>query len=229
MFASLSAHFGRWPVRRIYVSQLYFSGVQSIGVALLAGAALGAIIVSLIQDRFAQSSVTAIRILAISTVQETAPLMIGLLFAARSASAQATELATMRVTGELRTLRRLGISVREYLLWPRVITAAASCTVLYLYFAAAALLVGTIITPASDTLQELREAMLALPASQLLLGLGKCALFGAMVSLIACRLGLSARTATTEIPRLASRAVLYGVVSLLLLDAWLGLSLQLWS
>lgn len=217
------------PIRRVYLSQFYYSGVQSLGVALLAGTALGAIIVSLIQNSFGQSSATALRIMAISTLEEAAPIMIGLLFSARSASAQATELATMRVTGELRTLQRLGIDLDSYLVWPRIFSAGLCCVALYLYFCAAALLIGAIMTPQAGLLSELQRVAAETPSHLPFYGMSKCALFGMAVSAIACQLGLSAGTASTEIARLASRAVLYSVVSILLLDVLFSLLLRLWT
>jgi phospholipid/cholesterol/gamma-HCH transport system permease protein len=229
MLSALFGNFQRAPVRRVYFSQLYFSGVQSLGIAMLAGAALGAIIVNLIQDSFGQSSATALQIMTLSMLEEVAPIMIGLLFAARSGAAQATELATMRVTGELRTLQRLGIAIPDYLVWPRVLAAGMCCAALYLYFCASAMLMGALITPQADLLGELRVLSAGIAGHLPLYGLGKCLLFGMSISAIACQLGLSAGTASTEIARLASRTVLYSVISVLLLDVFLGVLLRLWT
>ncbi|NQD35467.1 ABC transporter permease [Permianibacter sp. IMCC34836] len=229
MFPALLQHVQRLPIRQVYLSQLYFSGVQSVGVALLAGGALGAIIVSLILGSFGQSSAMALRIMSISTLEEAAPIMVGLLFAARSGAAQATELATMRVTGELRTLQRLGIDPIEYLVWPRVLAASMCCAALYLYFVASAMLIGAAMTPQAGMLTELRALAANTETHLPFYGMAKTAIFGMAVSSIACQLGFSAGSASTEIARLASRTVLYSVISILLLDVLFGVLLRLWT
>ena len=158
-------------------------------------------------------------VLTISTLQELAPLLIALLFSARSASALATEMATMQVTGEMATLRRWQISVTEYLVIPRVVMAGLSCALLYVYFSAAALLAGDIAMLQTDVLSELERLALRLPLSLPLFGFLKTLVFGSVIALIACQIGRLARHATTEIARLASQAVLHSVIAVFVLDA----------
>ncbi|MFC7421854.1 MlaE family ABC transporter permease [Iodobacter arcticus] len=219
MFASLIRPFSHAAMHRVLLRQLYFSGVQSIGVSALAGAAMGAIVITLVQGNFGQSGARAMNVLMISCMQEVGPLMVALIFIARSASAIATELAAMKVAGELRTLARLGVSVAHYLIWPRVVAAALSCMLLFCYFMVAALLSGALATPQSGLIAEIDHSLSQLNLFSLMLGLGKSAVFGFVTSASACYLGLSAGFASTEIPRLASRAVLVSIVAILLLDA----------
>ncbi|STQ91047.1 permease MlaE [Iodobacter fluviatilis] len=180
---------------------------------------MGTIVIALVQGNFGQSGARAMNVLMISCMQEVGPLMVALIFTARSASAIATELVTMKVAGELRTLCRLGVSVGDYLIWPRVVAAALSCMMLFCYFMVAALICGAFTTPQSGLIAEIDSSLSQLSASSLLMGLGKSALFGFVTSASACYLGLSAGLASTEIPRLASRAVLVSIVAMLLLDA----------
>jgi phospholipid/cholesterol/gamma-HCH transport system permease protein len=219
MFASLIRPFSHAAMHRVLLRQLYFSGVQSIGVSVLAGAAMGAIVITLVQGNFGQSGARAMNVLMISCMQEVGPLMVALIFIARSASAIATELVAMKVAGELRTLARLGISASHYLIRPRVVAAGLSCMLLFCYFMVAALLSGALITPQSGLIAEIDSSLSQLNVSSLAMGLGKSAVFGLVTSASACYLGLSAGFASTEIPRLASRAVLVSLVAILLLDA----------
>ncbi|NHQ88580.1 ABC transporter permease [Iodobacter sp. HSC-16F04] len=219
MLTSWFRPFTHAAMHRVLLRQLYFSGVQSIGVSALAGAAMGAIVITLVQGNFGQSGARAMNVLMISCMQEVGPLMVALIFTARSASAITTELVAMKVAGELRTLLRLGISVGYYLIWPRIVAAALSCVLLFCYFMVAALFCGALTTPQSGLIAEIDSSLSLLSASSLLMGLAKSALFGFVTSASACYLGLSAGFASTEIPRLASRAVLVSIVAMLLLDA----------
>jgi phospholipid/cholesterol/gamma-HCH transport system permease protein len=211
---------------RVLLRQLYFSGVQSLGVSCLAGAAIGAVVVTLVQGNFGQSGIKAMNVLMISAMQEAGPIMVGLIFTARSASAMATELSTMKVHGELRTLERVGISVWGYLIQPRIIAAGLSCVLLFCYFMAAALLSGALITPQSGVFAEIRQSLSQLSLRTAVTGLGKSLLFGVITSMSACLLGLSAASASTEIARLSSRAVLLSILAILTLDAALALLLS---
>ena len=206
-------------MHRVLLRQLYFSGVQSIGVSSLAGAAIGAIVISLVQGNFGQSGAMAMNILTISCIQEVGPIMVALIFTARSASALATELATMKVTGELRTLERLGIPAAHYLIRPRIIAAALSCMMLYCYFSAAALLTGALFTPQSEVIIEVSGSLSQMHLSAIMGGLIKSGALGIITAASACYIGLGARSATTEIPRLASRAVLISIIAILAFDA----------
>lgn len=227
MLASLLWPFTQVPMHKVLRRQLYFSGVQSVGVCTLAGAAVGAAVVALMQGNFGQSGATALYVLAVSTVQELAPLLVALIFTARSASALATEMATMRVTGELRSLLRMGIDLFRYITWPRVVAAGASCALLYCYFFAAALLAGALLTPQANLLAELRPLFVQLQLHQVLLGLAKSAWFGALAATVACAIGDRARHAVTEIPRLASQAVLMSIIAILASEAFIVIVLSL--
>jgi phospholipid/cholesterol/gamma-HCH transport system permease protein len=218
---------GPAAMHRVLLRQLYFSGVQSIGVSALAGAAMGAIVITLVQGNFGQSGAKAMNVLMISCMQEVGPLMVALIFTARSASAIATELVAMKVSGELRTLQRLGISAGAYLIRPRIVAAGLSCMLLFCYFMAGALFCGALATPQAGLIAEIDSSLSQLHVSSLMMGLGKSALFGFITSSSACFLGLSAGFASTEIPRLASRAVLVSIVAILLMDALIAVVMSL--
>ncbi len=225
LWPSLRRHWRRQSVRHVYARQFYFSGVQSLPLALVAGAAIGAVLVNLVQQGFGQSGAMAMHVLTISTLQEIGPLLVALLLSMRSVSAMATEMAVMRVNGELATLDLWGISVLEYLILPRVLVAATCCVLLYLYFAAATLLTGALVTQQSSLLNELSDLARTLPLEILLLGGLKSALFGAVVSTLACRIGHQARAEMTEVPRLSSKAVLLGVIATFVIDGAFALPL----
>ena len=215
---TIRRHLGRQSVRHVYARQFYFSGVQSLALVLVAGAAIGAVLVHLVQQAFGQPGAMAMHILMLSVLHEIGPLLVALLFAMRSVSAMATEMAVMRVNGELATLDLWGISALEYLMLPRVLVAAVCCVLLYVYFSFAALLTGALVTQQSSLLSELSALARALPLKLLLLGGLKTAVFGAVVATLACRFGNQARAEMTEVPRLSSKAVLFGVIAIFVID-----------
>lgn len=216
-------HWLRAPVRRVLVRQLYFTGAESVLLVMLIGIALGAITVSQLHYTFGQSGTDTLRLLALLLFNELAPLVTALILIARSSSAMASELAAMQVHREVWMLRQFGVSPAHYLVFPRVAGMVLASIFLALYLALAALLTAALMTAGATAPDELLHLGETLPLGRVLGGLTKTALFGSVIALMACRSGLHAGTAMTDIPRAASRAVVRSLVTVFVLDALWGL------
>lgn len=199
--------------------QLYFSGVESFPVAVLAGVSIGAVVVILAQSTFGQTSANAIRLLTYAVAQEVGPVVVSFLLIMRSISAMAAEIAGMKVSGELANLMRWGISPTVYLIVPRVAAASISAVLLFIFFSLSAALSGALSTQQMNPLAELVEVARAMPVELVAVGLLKCLLFGGMTAFTACVFGASANADITEVARISSRAVLWSVLQVLVLDA----------
>lgn len=213
----------RAPVRYALARQLYFSGLESMGLVVLIGVAVGAIIVSQLHYGIGQSGVDALRLLAGLLLAELAPLLTALILIARSSSAMASELAAMRVNNEIWTLTQFGVSPVHYLMLPRVTGMVLASVLLAIYLAIAALLAAALLISGGNAFNELHQLGDSLPISAVLQGMAKTALFGLVIAAVACRTGLRAGGAMTDIPRAASRAVVSSLVAVFVLDALWGL------
>lgn len=213
----------RAPVRQVLARQLYFSGLESLGLVMLIGVAVGAIIVSQLHYGIGQSGVDALRLMAGLLLSELAPLLTALILIARSSSAMASELAAMRVNNEIWTLTQFGVNPVHYLMLPRVTGMLLASFLLAIYLAMAALLAGALLISGSNAFNELHQLGSTLPLAEVLQGLAKTALFGLVIATIACRTGFRAGGAMTEIPRAASRAVVSSLIAVFVLDALWGL------
>lgn len=207
----------RAPTQRVYLKQVYFSGLQSLPLVLLVGTAVAGIIIGQLRN-FGESPKDSISILLTITLNELAPLLTAFLIAARSAPAMASELATMQANGEIRLLKRLGVSPIDYLVVPRVFGMATGSVLLAIYFALAATLAGSAFAAGSHMVDALVLVAESLAVTVLLLCILKSMLFGMLVSLMACYTGLSARGSFTEVPIAASRAVVRSLALVFLLD-----------
>lgn len=199
-------------LRAVYLRQLYFSGAQSVWLALLAGACVAIAFDALLRHGYGRSGEFTLRVIADTGLGFVAPVLLGLLVTARSASAIASELAAMRTNGEIDVLRRHGISPIEYLLAPRVFGLALGTALLFVYFAGAALLTGALLNTLTHPLATLQHLLFSQDITPLRNGLLRSALFGTLIGLTAGLLGLFARPRHTEIPRAASRAVVMSLV-----------------
>ncbi|MFZ5561861.1 MAG: MlaE family ABC transporter permease [Pseudomonadota bacterium] len=209
----------RAPVRRVLARQLYFTGLESLNLVLLIGIAVGAIIVSQLHFGFGQSGAETLRLMSGLMLRELAPLLTALILIARSSSAMASELAVMRVNNEVWMLKQFGVNPVHYLVLPRVAGMLLASVLLAIYLAVAALLTAAVMVSGANAAGELRLLGEALPITHVLVGAGKTALFGVAIAAIACRAGLRAGNAMTEIPRAASRAVVSSLLVVFVIDA----------
>ncbi|HET9454721.1 MAG TPA: ABC transporter permease [Gemmatimonadaceae bacterium] len=154
---------------------------------------------------------------------ELAPVLTGLALAGRVGANIAAELGTMRVTEQIDALETLAYDPFAFLVLPRVlagivmfpiVVAAAMMTGLAAGWLASLLLLDV------STSEFLKGARLFFDDFDVRYGLVKSASFGAAVTLIGCRRGLSARGGAQGVGEAATSAVVYSAVAILILDAF---------
>jgi len=203
-------------VRRVLLNQIFYTGFQAVGLIGTIGVLLGATIV--IQTELMVPSADAAligKVLIAVVLRELSPLITAIVVAGRSGTAIATELGNMKVSHEILALASLGIDPPRFIVWPRLVAAVVSVIVLMVYFAAVSL-VGTAaegILLANTSLGTLQSGLAAaLTPYDLVLFLVKGAGLGTIVGWLSCHYGLEVKSSPTEVPQMASRAV---VMSLL--------------
>jgi phospholipid/cholesterol/gamma-HCH transport system permease protein len=213
----------RGPVREVFYRQIYFTGVQALGavafIALIAGSVITTQITSLIGA--GNPGVTA-KILLWTLVRELGPLLSAIVIIARSSAATASELANMRLRGELDDLRRLGIEPLDYLIVPRIAGIALAVVAVTFYFQAIAVVSGLAFTALVHDFSFVRglESVVALlSVREVLISVLKALVFGLVIGATSCLYGLHGERSITDIPRSVTRAVLQNVLTLFLLDA----------
>ncbi|WP_373975233.1 ABC transporter permease [Chitinibacter sp. SCUT-21] len=210
--------FARAPVRRVYLKQVYFTANEAAWLMFFIGFALGGIVVTQLHGQYGQSRDTAMRLLGSLTFSELAPLLTVLIVMARSASAIAIELASMRINGEVRELERMNISITSYLILPRVLGMMSSSILLTACMALGATLGGVLLISGWDASYQVLALDRILQVGDIAVCLAKAASFGLAGGVLACQAGLSVQLSATEIPRAASRAVMRGLFALFALD-----------
>ena len=119
-------------------------------------------------------------------------------------------------------LKAFGIPLYDYLLSPRIAALVAMMPLLYIYACAVGVLGGLVVamvtldlTPAAY-LEETRNAV---SGTDFLLGLTKSVVFGALVALVGCRIGLKAGRSAADVGHAATQAVVVGIIGVIALDA----------
>lgn len=161
-------------------------------------------------------------LVSLSLTRELAPLMTAIVVAGRSGAAIAAELGTMRVSEEIDALRTLGLCPYRFLVFPRVIALMIAVPVLTLMADFVGIAGGLLIAVTQldvsyvGFLLSVREA---LDPWDVLGGVIKGLVFGAIVALAACERGLGTRGGAEGVGRSTTAAVVGTLFYLVVTDA----------
>lgn len=199
------------------------SGVNALPIVTLVGFLVGLIIAY-------QSSAQLVDyggddllggMVSVTMVRELGPLMAAIILAARSGSAYAAEIGTMRVNEEIDALTTMGLDPVRFLAVPRMIAGMVMTPLLTMFS-----ILGGIVGGAVVAVGQLRQtapffvekALDWTDLSDLFGGLFKAVVFGLVIAAVGCHRGLQTRGSASGVGDAATGAVVSGIVSIILLD-----------
>src|SRR5206468_2772050 len=159
-------------------------------------------------------------LIGLSMLRELGPLMTAILLAGRSGAAFAAEIGTMRVNQEVDALTTMGLSPVRFLVTPRII-AAVLMTPLLTLFSDLVGMVGGAVTMTSFSIPVvtfLKEVDAAVNLQDFLAGFIKSFVFAVLVAGIGCMRGLQTRAGASAVGDAATRAVVTGIIMLVIVD-----------
>jgi phospholipid/cholesterol/gamma-HCH transport system permease protein len=217
-----------WPrtVREQIGKQILFTGFEALGLTSLIAALAGISVVAQAQlwlGRFGQSEMLGPLLIAV-IVREAGPLLVNFLVIARSGTAIVTELATMRVHGQVRVMDAQGLDPMIFLVMPRVVGMAVSILCLTIYFIgfslAAGFLVGLFLEVGTHDPGLFIESVLKpIQVSDILNLLAKTLIPGLLTGVICCIEGLTITGNVTDVPQAATKAVVRSIAGMLVISA----------
>ncbi|HET9818187.1 MAG TPA: ABC transporter permease, partial [Rhodanobacteraceae bacterium] len=160
--------------------------------------------------------------------RELGPVVVGLIMAGRAGSAMTASIGAMHITEEYNALRAFGSSPSLRLALPRVVGAAVSMLLLVVWTDMATLLGSALAAPAALGINYrlfLEQFVQQVQIVNFWIGLGKGALFGAVIALVGCYFGMSASPDTESLSRNTTLSVVTSLTLVLLIDASLGAAL----
>ncbi len=217
-----------WAVRPpfrvgVIVTQLEFVGVQSVFLVGLVGLFTGMVFaVQTIYGfrRFGAESMVG-GVVALSLARELAPVLTAIMVAARAGSGMAAELGNMRATEQIDALETMAVSPVQYLVVPRLLAGVVMVPVLALLFflvgIGGAYVIGVLMLSLDPGIFMDRVRQLLQPGD-LTQGVIKALIFGFTVTLIACRHGYYASGGAVGVGQATTRAVVWSVVAVFVLD-----------
>jgi phospholipid/cholesterol/gamma-HCH transport system permease protein len=214
-----------YPVRTVLYRQIYFTGWEShLPVALLA-LMCGALVTTQTIRFAGGDSVLVVRAMAWLFVRELGPLLAAMIIIGRSCPAIASELALMKVRGELDSLKHMGISPLDYLIVPRVLGVSLALAVLTLLFELVATIGGLGFSAMFQNVSfvnQIGRFLLVVNPFEFLGSGVKGFVFGMLISSISCFHGMSVGTSVTEVPQAVIKAVTRSMVAVFVFDLLLS-------
>ena len=160
-------------------------------------------------------------LVGIIMARELACLMTGIILAGRSGSAFAAELGTMKVNEELNALETMGLSPIQFLVVQRFLASVLLTPALTVYSIFVSISGGVMVMmllgfPLVTIYKQMAQT---LHYSDILIGVGKAFVFGALISGIGCLRGLQTKKGPSAVGESTTRAVVSGILLIILADA----------
>ena len=207
-------------VRLIFLRQIYFTAVRSLRLLSVIAVVVGAAFVGNV-THILGADPRLYDFVEIVLVRNVCPLAAAVIVIGRSATAIGSELALMRCTGEIDTLRNLRISAHDYLVVPRVAAVTLATMGCCFYFQVIAVVGGFAVSALilDVTLgEQLRRFAENVEIGAMAFEVVKSLCFGFVIAAIACGSGLNAAPRITEVPLVPARAFLRASVAVIAIN-----------
>lgn len=204
------------------VAQMATIGVESLPIVLITVSFSGAVLalyMSQIVVRWGIGSYTG-GVVGISIAREIGPVLTAVVVAARSGSAIAAELGSMKVTEQIDALRALAISPIKYLVVPRllagIIMLPALAVLADLVGTAGGYMVAVVNGVAGGGFISTLKAQV-LP-SDVMLGLLKTVFFAIVIVIVGAQQGLQTKGGANGVGKSTTNAVVISIVIIYILN-----------
>lgn len=198
-------------------------GAQALPIISLISVLVGLIFafVGAIQLQQFGAQIFVANLVAIAMTREMGAMMAAIIMAGRTGAAFAAQLGTMQVNEEIDALKTLGISPIDFLVLPRMIALILMLPLLTIYAdvlgIAGGALVGIVMLDITPILYW-NQTVQALTLNDVLLGVGKSAVFGILIALSGCLRGIQSGRSASAVGAAATSAVVTAIVLIVVFD-----------
>ncbi len=210
--------------RRV-VEQCYLIGFTSLPIVTILTFFIGSVLA--LQSGYSMENFGAKQfigtLVGLSMVRELGPVMVAILIAGRVGSAIAAELASMKVFQEVDALETMNIPPERILVLPRLAAILVMMPPLALIGIICGWYGGALVSEYTHTISVDNAAYFAalkayMTNQDVIDGLLKAEVFGFVIVLVCCYIGLSTRGGPREIGASVTKAVVTSLILILVLD-----------
>ena len=220
----LAAH--RHPFRLAQLfEEGYRAGVGSVPMVILLSVFVGLTMALLTgyQLRFFGLVTLVPAVASVSFTREMGPLFTGIVLASRIGAAYTAELGAMTAGGEVDAIEGMGIGARRYLVTPRILAIFSLTPCLTIISVLSGICGAAFI---SSLMLQISygffydQVMANLLIKDVMAGIVKSFLFGAIIGLIACHKGLSVRGGASGVGTATTSSVVTAVSAVIACDSF---------
>jgi len=198
-------------------------GVNSAPIAIVIATIAGSVLALQVAARFAQNGADAYvgGLVGLAIIREIGPIFTALAVGARSGTAITSEIANMKVSEQIDALEIMHISPVRYLFVPRVFACVLSLPLLNIIGSFVAVISGMLIARNLIHLhfnKYLDSIWLFIKPYDIRVSLGKSLVFGLLVALICCTLGLQTRGGAKEVGTSTTKAAVWTAIAIIIAD-----------
>ena len=202
--------------------QMAAMGVSSLPIILITVAFSGAVLslyMSQIVVRWGVGSYTG-GVVALSITREIAPVLTAVIVAARSGSAIAAELGSMKVTEQIDALKALAVNPIEYLVVPRLIAAVVMMPLLGVIADVVGTYAGYLVAVINGVagggfINSIRSEI---TMHDITMGMIKTIFFAVVISIVGSQQGLQTTGGATGVGKSTTGAVVISIVIIYILN-----------
>jgi len=208
------------------LQQMSVIGVNSVPIAVLTTFTSAAVISLYFSNFLLQYGAAGLTgaVVALALSRELAPVLVGVVVAARAGSAIAAEIGTMKVTEQIDALRSLAVSPIQYLIVPRLLACLIMMPILCVVADTAGLFGGYLIAVHQGVPPESfpQGIKLYVIPRDFVMGMIKTVVFGTIIALVGCHQGLETKGGATGVGRATTNAVVIAIVLIYISDFFLA-------
>ncbi|HYD83743.1 MAG TPA: ABC transporter permease, partial [Opitutus sp.] len=208
-----------------FIEQCFMIGYTTLPIVAILSFFIGSVLA--LQAGYAMQNFGAKQFLGVlvglSMARELGPVMVAILLAGRVGSAIAAELASMKVYQEIDALETMNIPPARMLVLPRLAAVLCMMPVLTIIADLVGWFGGAVVAKFVSMISIDPPAYFAAMRQQMefedvLNGMIKAEVFGFVVVLVCCNIGLNTRGGPREIGAAVTRAVVTSLILILVLD-----------
>ncbi len=221
-----AGYLGTLPRQRArFIEQCYMIGYTTLPIVAILSFFIGSVLA--LQSGYAMQNFGAKQfiglLVGLSMAKELGPVMVSILLAGRVGSAIAAELASMKVYQEIDALLTMNIPPARMLVLPRLVAVLVMMPVLTIIADLVGWFGGAIVAKYISFISIDPPAYFAamrqrMEFSDVGNGLIKAEVFGFVIVLVCCNIGLNTRGGPREIGAAVTRAVVTSLILILVLD-----------
>ncbi|MBI4352573.1 MAG: ABC transporter permease [Candidatus Omnitrophica bacterium] len=217
--------FRKKPVsRKNLFAQTVFGGIHSLPIVFFVDFFIGMVLAMQAAYQLEKwgATIYVASLVGVSVTREIGPVLTSLVIAGRVGAAITAELATMKVTEQVEALETMGLNPVRTLVVPRFLALLVMLPCLVLLGDLIGMLGGYVIGTVNLGLPSglyVDTTIQFLEKKDILTGLLKSAVFSVIITMTACREGLSTQGGAEGVGRSTTRSVVISFILIILADA----------